>query len=153
MKKTVLIVLAIVVLALGALGFYLWLENSPNVPPSVVKLAEIDLGESEHFSMAERQAAVDCVIELFKQGYSGSTLKRVYYDEAKSIKEKSSYINYSGYSTYGMDPDNIIVLFLDFHTGRFFQGGFTSDQDYNDWEYILIRDGKDGEWREFSYGY
>jgi len=118
-----------------------------------VKNVKVDLGSSERFSEAERQAAVDFVMKQFKTGYEGCTLKRIYYDETESLRLAKSYIDEPQYPIYGMDPNDIIVLFSDFHTPAELSGGFTPDEDYNGWSWYLIRDGKGEPWREYTHGF
>jgi len=144
MKKFFAIVLALSLsLCLAACGNAAGTKNT-----------EIELGESERFSQTERQAAADFVLKQFKkEGYEGCTLKRIYYDEAESVKLAASYIDEPQYDIYGMDPNDIIVLFSDFRTGPLTDGGFNRNQDYDGWTWYLIRDGKGQPWREYSHGY
>ncbi|MCL1951792.1 MAG: hypothetical protein FWF60_06520 [Oscillospiraceae bacterium] len=120
------------------------------------KGVKVTLGESERFTQKELQAAADYVLAQFRKGYDGCTLKRVYYDEAKSIKLAASYIDQPQYDIYGKDPDDIIVLFSDFRTGAtgaVLGGGFEQNQDYDGWTFYLIRDGKGQPWKEYTHGY
>jgi len=137
MKRIVAILLAMLLTAgLSACG-------------AATKGVKIDLGKSERFSEAERQAAADFVLAQFKgEGYEGCTLKRIYYDEAKSLR----HIDGPLYDIYGMDPDDIIVLFSDFRTGGAL-GSFEPNANYDGWAWYLIRDGKGEPWREYTHGY
>jgi hypothetical protein len=120
---------------------------------AATKGVKIDLGKSERFSEAERQAAADFVLAQFQgEGYEGCTLRRIYYDEAQSLRLAPSYIDGPQYDIYGMDPDDIIVLFSDFRTGDVL-GSFEPNANYNGWAWYLIRDGKGEPWREYTHGY
>jgi len=142
-KKILLAVLAVVVAAAGVLGCVVWRANR-----SYAGFAKVDLGESTRFSLAERQDAADFVFAQFKQGYEGCTLKRVTYDEAKSIQLAATYADANG-----ADPNDVIVLLVDFRTGALAGGGFNPNDFYRNWQYYLIRESADDTWRELSHGY
>jgi len=143
MKKLLLVVLA-AVLFLGITGC-----GGANT-----KSVKISLGASERFSDKELQAAVDCVLGRFRKWDIGVTVKAIYYDEAESIRLAASYIDQPQYDIYGEHPNDIIVLFSDFHTPDGAQaGGFNPNANYNGWSWYLIRDGKGSPWREYSHGY
>ena len=113
----------------------------------------ISLRITARFSQEEVQAAAEYVLAQFENGYKGCKLKRIYYDDAESLRLAATYIDEPQYDIYGMDPDDIIVLFSDFRTGAFPPGGFGKNQNYNGWTWYLIRDGKGEPWREYSHGY
>ncbi|MDR2686718.1 MAG: hypothetical protein LBB75_03125 [Oscillospiraceae bacterium] len=116
------------------------------------KGAKITLGQSSRFTREELQAAADCVLARFRKDYDGCTLKRVYYDEAKSIKLAARYIDQPQYGIYGKDPDDIVVLFSDFRTDDTISS-FEPNADYDGWSFYLIRGGKGQPWEEYTHGY
>jgi hypothetical protein len=105
--------------------------------------AQITSSESVKFSQTELQAAADCVLEKFKD-FKGCTLKKLWYDEDISHEMASAY------SSEG----NAIILLSDFRTDSTGPDeGFEENTDYTNWNWILIRDSKDGEWRVKDWGY
>jgi hypothetical protein len=133
-----------IILALALCGFLAACGNTKDV--------KVTLGDSARFTQKELQAAADYVLAQFRKGYDGCTLKRVYYDEAKSIKLAAHYIDQPQYDIYGKAPDDIIVLFSDFRTDGTISS-FEPNANYDGWTFYLIRDGKGQPWKEYSHGY
>ena len=117
------------------------------------KDAKIDLGDSERFSEAERQAAVDCVLRAFRKWDTPCTVQAIYYDEASYDSEKEAF--YASSFDQGMfEPEDVILLYSDFHTPEGAQaGGFNPDENYTGWKWILVRDHASAPWRVIAYGY
>ncbi|MGN0468920.1 MAG: DUF4829 domain-containing protein [Acutalibacteraceae bacterium] len=114
--------------------------------------AEVIIGESENFSKEEIQSAVDLVL---KSGFSkdaGATITKIWYDEAESKNFISGYMQTGKGSGNGVSPENVIVLLSDFKTGSKTQSLNPNDT-YKDWNWILIRDSKNGKWRIDDCGY
>ena len=145
MKRLIKIIMAIIISS-----FAVWAVMVFGATYSTTYSVSWD--ESERFSDEELQAAADYVLKQFETGYKGCTLKRVYYDEVESVKLAASYIDEPQYDIYGMDPNDIIVLFSDFRTG-IRSGSFEPNSNYDGWTWYLIRDGKGQPWREYSHGY
>jgi hypothetical protein len=117
------------------------------------KGAKITLGQSSRFTREELQAAVDCVLAQFRKGYDGCTLRKLWYDEKRAEAQIESYLNNGRGSENGVLRENVLVLLSDFKTDNEPPGGFNPDDTYTGWNWILIRDSKDGAWRVDDYGY
>ena len=118
-----------------------------------VKNVKVDLGSSERFSEAERQAAVDCVLREFRKWDTPCTVQAVYYDEASYDAEKEA-LYASSFSQGMFEPEHVILLYSNFHTPEGAQaGGFNPDADYTGWKWILVRDHAKASWRMIAYGY
>jgi len=117
------------------------------------KNAVIDLGDSERFTQAERQAAVECVLRAFRKWDTPCTVQAVYYDEAGYDAGKEAF--YASSFNQGMfGPEDVILLYSDFHTPEGAQaGGFNPDADYTGWKWTLVRDHAKAPWRVIAYGY
>jgi hypothetical protein len=133
---------------ISIVGWVVFAFFKPN--PGKTDNAIITLGESQKFSEEEVQAAANCVLKEFK-GFKGCDLKKLWYDEKCSNK----FIDGGGYAhTENVGKENIIVLFSDFHTDSTYrEAGFTSNSDYDNWSWALIRDSKSDAWRVGDFGY
>jgi hypothetical protein len=121
--------------------------------PGITKNAIVLLGDSQKFTKEEVQAAADCVMKKFKT-FDGCNLIKLWYDEEYSNLHVENYMLYSRGSVNGIDKDNVIALLSDFYvdkTGG--DGGFNPNSDYTNWNWILIRDSKAGNWRVDDWGY
>ena len=85
------------------------------------------------------------------------TIKDIRYSPSDSLREAKDYVKYGMGSVNGAKPENVIVFYMDYDVS--FPEG-TSDQEkgawlssYNNWNMILIRDGKDGKWLIDDMGY
>ncbi|MDR1068798.1 MAG: DUF4829 domain-containing protein [Clostridiales Family XIII bacterium] len=111
--------------------------------PGKTGSAKITSGGSAKFSQAELQAAADCVLKKFKD-FKGCTLKKLWYDEDRSREMATAY-SFEG---------NAIILFSDFRSDSSGPDqGFAENTDYIGWNWILIRDSKDGKWKVKDWGY
>ncbi|MDD3364516.1 MAG: DUF4829 domain-containing protein [Syntrophomonas sp.] len=142
MKKLITIACLVLVCLVVLILFYL----NANVT--------IDIGESTKFSKEEVQTAVNCVIENFEKNFQGCDLKKLWYDEEKSNSEIASYMSFGRGSVNGVKEENVIILFSNFYVNG--TGGPVSlnpHSPYNGWNWILIRDGKTGNWKIDDSGY
>lgn len=113
----------------------------------------INIGESTKFSRQEIQAAVDSVINKFKD-FEGCDLKKLWYDEEKSNAVNQGYISGGKGSQNGVQKENVIVLFSSYDvdaTGG--DGSLNPNSTYDHWNWILIRDSKTGSWKVDDWGY
>jgi len=114
----------------------------------------IDIGESTKFSKEEVQTAVNCVIENFEKNFKGCDLKKLWYDEEKSNSEIATYMSFGRGSVNGVKKENVIVLFSNFYVnGTGGNGSLNPNSPYNDWNWILVRDSKTGNWKIDDSGY
>jgi len=115
--------------------------------------AEIDYGSSTKFSDAEIKTAVDTVLVKFKD-FNGCDLKKIWYDESRSDSQVEGYLSNGRGSINGVKQENVIVLFSDFYVDSSGgDGSFNPDSTYTDWNWILIRESIDGQWKVDDWGY
>ena len=130
MKKKLLIAAAAAALLLAAAVGFVWFR-----PVSV------DLGRSELYSEAERQAAVDTVREKFKE-LDGCRLFRLRYaGDDDSLREFD----------YSEQYDEAIVINSVFLSPLTSRGSWEAHEIYT-WHFILMRQ-TGGEWVLLTYGY
>lgn len=140
MKKLTLIACIVLVFAAGLLYF-----KSHTV---------VDIGKSTRFSKAEVQTAVDCVVTNFKSNFKGCDLLKIWYDENESDGEIVSYMTFGRGSINGVKKENVIVLFSDFYVNpNGGDGSLNQNSIYSDFNWVLIRDSKTGNWRIDDSGY
>ncbi len=102
--------------------------------------AILEYGESQKFSHAEIQAAMDCVLKEFKS-FEGCDLQKLWYDEKISNRE------------YGIDSVKGIVLLSNFYADASVDGGLAPDSEVTEYTWLLVRDRKSTEWILKSSGY
>ncbi len=113
------------------------------------RFAAVRIGESEKFTKSEIDAAVRVVR---KSAFKSTCVTKIVYDEARSDKVIRSYMTTGKGSVNGVCAENVIVLFTDFLTGGN-TGALNPHDIYTDYNWILIRDGKDGAWTVDDCGY
>ena len=109
----------------------------------------IDTGNSTTFSKEEIQAAMDCVIEKFKD-FKGCNLTKLWYDEYRSNEEIEFEMDAEGFRE-SVKGKQVIILFSDFSTDSTAAEGFGKYSTYC-WEWILVRNNKAGKWKVSSSG-
>ena len=118
--------------------------------------AEVDYGSSTLYSETEIKSAIKTVFTKFRD-FDGCDLKKLWYDEDRSNTIIQQDISSGGWNTIknsAAEPENIIILFSDFYvddSGG--DGSFNPDSTYTDWNWILIRDSKNGIWEVVDWGY
>ena len=104
------------------------------------KNIQVDLGQSEVYSKEDREKAIECVKEKFKE-FKNCEMTRIWYDETedytKSVAEKDK---------------NGIVLYASFNTGDVDEQSGLSDNKEYEFSWTLERDNKDGQWKVVDYG-
>lgn len=110
------------------------------------RTASVRLGPSQQFSQGELTAAARCVKTYFLLNFSRCTMTELSYDEGESNRIKASF------SWSELAPENSLVLLCSFQTGRW-SGAFDPNSRYENWQWILTRDGPGSGWRVFSQGY
>jgi len=102
------------------------------------------VGESEIYTKAEIEDAMDVVIRHFRREFEGYTLVHLYYEE-DTIKNKSWALQYGAQEG--------IVLLSSFEVGpEGSNGSLNPDSTYNRWSWILTRD-NGGNWHLQTWGY
>ena len=115
----------------------------------VARFAAVRIGESGKFTKDELEAAVQVVRE---SAFESTFVTKIVYDEARSDEVVRSYMETGLGSTNGVEAGNVIVLFTDFVTGSK-TGALNPHDVYTGYNWILIRDGKDGAWTVDDCGY
>ncbi len=115
----------------------------------VARFAAVRIGESEKFTKDEIAAAVQVVRE---NAFDSTFVTRIVYDEARADEVIRSYMETGLGSVNGAAAENVIVLFTDFVTGGD-TGALNPHDVYTGYNWILVRDAKDGAWRVSDCGY
>ncbi len=111
----------------------------------------VEISESSKFSKNEITKAIDCLKEDFN--FEACTLTKIYYDEDKSNKAVEDYLQFGKGSENNTEAKNIIVLLSDFDVDDSGDNAVLNPgETYIDYNFILIRDSKDGNWRVDDWG-
>ena len=113
----------------------------------------IEIGMSEKFTNTEIEDATNLVKKKFAD-FKGCDLTQLWYDEAKSDSFIDGYLTHGRGSTNGAKAENVIILLSTFtvdSSGG--NGSFNPNSTYDNWNWILIRDGKDDSWSVDDWGY
>ncbi|MFV0363260.1 MAG: hypothetical protein ACK5LL_09275 [Suipraeoptans sp.] len=130
-------------LFMGILAFVITFSTCSGKPGKTGNVV-ITLDESRKFSEEEVESAVDCVLEKFKD-FEGCELQKLWYDEERSNAEVDDR---------GSEEENIIVLFSEFYVGHIgVDPGFSTDSNYTEWMWVIMRDSKTDSWSVVSWGY
>lgn len=113
----------------------------------------VNIEASNKFSEEEINNAISCVKEKFKD-FKGCTLKELWYDEEKSNNLIKGYLSNGKASVNGVKAENVIVFLSKFDVDSSSgDGSLNPNSTYSDWNWILIRDSKTGNWRVDDWGY
>lgn len=113
----------------------------------------VNIEKSNKFSEEEINNAVSCVKKKFKD-FKGCTLTNLWYDEEKSNDFIKGYLSNGKGSVNGVKPENVIVLLSNFDVDSSGgDGSLNPNSTYSNWNWILIRDSKTGNWRCDDWGY
>ena len=110
---------------------------------SDVKTHHVD---SEMYSQDDIESAIDVIKEYFKKGWSGCTLKEIYYagDEISAANKEFADRN---------NADEALVLLSSFYVDSSGgDGSLNPDSTYENWNWILVRT-NGGEWKHVDHGY
>ena len=111
---------------------------------------ERNIGKSEKFSTEEINKAMVTVEQNFE--FKDAEIIKIYYDEEKSNEEVDVYKTYGTGSMNDITPDNIIVINTDFTVGSDVKEGL-SEGEYKAFNWILIREDKNSDWKVEEKGY
>ena len=111
---------------------------------------ERNIGKSEKFSTEEINKAMVLVEQSFV--FKDAELTKIYYDEEKSNEEVDVYKTYGRGSLNDITPDNIIVINTDFTVSSDVNEGL-SEGEYKAFNWILIREDKNSDWKVEEKGY
>ena len=131
------------------LVMFLFVGCSTDTKTNNIKL---QIGESSKFSKQEINKAVDCLTQNFD--FPASTLTKISYDETKSNKAVDDYLKFGKGSENKSKPENIIVLLSDFDVDNSGDNPVLNPgETYVDYQWILIRDNKNSNWKIDDWGY
>lgn len=111
----------------------------------VVQGVEKDYGESEIYSTAEINSAMNVVISHFKRNFNDCILQKLWYDEKRSFAEAQQLAQ-----RYGVR--DVIILYSDYYVSPGGgDGSLNTNYTYTNWNWILVRDGLG--WKLQDWGY
>lgn len=111
---------------------------------------ERNIGKSEKFSTEEINKAMVTVEQNFS--FKDAELTKIYYDEEKSNEVVDVYKTNGRGALNDITPDNIMVIFTDFTVSSDINEGL-SEGEYKAFNWILIREDKNSDWKVDDYGY
>lgn len=154
-------------------GHYYYLE-SPGEPQGEEGLNEINASLVETHKMMEEilktvrvtkgadkdlsfnQAEIDSAIQLVKDEFvfPGSKLTKVWYDEGFNKENKKFYLENGRGLITKAKAENVIILLSDFVVGDPGPGSsLNPNSNYDNYQWVLIRDSKGEPWRIDDQGY
>lgn len=111
---------------------------------------ERNIGKSEKFSTEEINKGMVTVEQNF--AFKDAELTKIYYDEEKSNEVVDVYKTNGRGALNDITPDNIMVIFTDFTVSSDINEGL-SEGEYKAFNWILIREDKNSDWKVDDYGY
>ena len=113
---------------------------------------EVNIGKSSKFTQEEINKAVDCLKSDFN--FEACTLTKIYYDEEKSNTTIKNYFQFGKGSENNVKPENVIALLSDFDVDNSGDNPvLNSGETYTDYNWILIRDDKNSDWKIDDFGF
>lgn len=122
--------------------------NQNNKPTNI----KIDIGESTKFSKEEIDNAVDCLKRSFD--FEACTLTKVYYNEEISNTAVEDYLQFGNGSVNKVKAENVTVLLSDFDVDNSGDNPVLNPgETYTNYNWILIRDDKNSDWKVDDCGF
>ncbi len=106
---------------------------------------QIEIGESQLYSENEIRQAADLVIRQFQKGFESCVLLNIRYDEEESLQRASDWAEQYG-------AKEAIVLYSDFLVIGSRNPTLNSNSKYENWSWILVRNGGNWELKTWGYG-
>ena len=143
----------LICLILTVSAIFMFVSGTESIKPNenITTETVIDYGESEVFSLEDRQEAVKLILNevcdwnTIEQQHRWNAIEQLhnvrYGGDEASLEEKG----YNGYN-------DIMVFYSDFKTGRSADGGFNRDLEYRNWEWFLGKN-PEGQWKLLTWGY
>ena len=97
--------------------------------------------DSEIYSKAEIESAMNTVIKEFRKSFDGCELLKIEYCDEETLKEAKNY-----------GSGEVMVLLSEFETGSSFDGSLEPNSKYSDYKWVLVRT-KLGGWKLEDRGY
>lgn len=128
-----------------------WNEDTKTV--NITSNVEVNIGESVKFGEEEINDAINCVKKKFKD-FEGCNLTKLWYDEEKSNNFIEGYLKNGKGSVNDIKAENVIVLLSDFYVDSSGgDGSLNPNSTYSNWNWILIKNSKTGNWEVDDWGY
>lgn len=122
--------------------------NQNNKPTDI----KLDIGESTKFSKEEIDNAVDCLKRSFD--FEACTLTKIYYNEEISNTAVEDYLQFGNGSVNKVKAENVIVLLSDFDVDNSGDNPVLNPgETYTNYNWILIRDDKNSDWKVDDCGF
>ena len=113
---------------------------------------KLDIGESSKFSKEEIDNAVDCLKRSFD--FEACTLTKIYYNEEISNTAVEDYLQFGNGSVNKVKAENVIVLLSDFDVDNSGDNPVLNPgETYTNYNWILIRDDKNSDWKVDDCGF
>lgn len=113
---------------------------------------KLDIGESTKFSKEEIDNAVDCLKRSFD--FEACTLTKIYYNEEISNTAVEDYLQFGNGSVNKVKAENVIVLLSDFDVDNSGDNPVLNPgESYTNYNWILIRDDKNSDWKVDDCGF
>lgn len=113
---------------------------------------KLDIGESTKFSKEEIDNAVDCLKRSFD--FEACTLTKIYYNEEISNTAVEDYLQFGNGSVNKVKAENVIVLLSDFDVDNSGDNPVLNPgKTYTNYNWILIRDDKNSDWKVDDCGF
>ena len=138
MKKKIWILVASVIAVVLIAGGILYFNQSSGI--------KVKIGKSDEYSKSEIKDAVKVVQEEFKKEFKGVELKEIEFDNALNLKEEGR-----AKKEYG--KKYALVLTSTLKSGSSEEcGAFEPNTVYTGWNWTLVRDSQNEEWKLVSWG-
>lgn len=113
---------------------------------------KLDIGESTKFSKEEIDNAVDCLKRSFD--FEACTLTKIYYNEEISNTAVEDYLQFGNGSVNKVKAENVIILLSDFDVDNSGDNPVLNPgETYTNYNWILIRDDKNSDWKVDDCGF
>lgn len=113
---------------------------------------KLDIGESTKFSKEEIDNAVDCLKRSFD--FEACTLTKIYYNEEISNTAVEDYLQFGNEYVNKVKAENVIVLLSDFDVDNSGDNPVLNPgETYTNYNWILIRDDKNSDWKVDDCGF
>ena len=141
--KKIVIYLSMILMIFSLVGC-----NQNNKPTNI----KVDIGESTKFSKEEIDNAVDCLKRSFD--FEACTLTKIYYNEEISNTAVEDYLQFGNGSVNKVKAENVIVLLSDFDVDNSGDNPVLNPgESYTNYNWILIRDDKNSNWKVDDCGF
>lgn len=141
--KKIVIYLSMILMIFSLVGC-----NQNNKPTDI----KLDIGESTKFSKEEIDNAVDCLKRSFD--FEACTLTKIYYNEEISNTAVEDYLQFGNGSVNKVKAENVIVLLSDFDVDNSGDNPVLNPgETYTNYNWILIRDDKNSDWKVDDCGF